>query len=99
MTGRGTWPRRGPRRRLPDCATTEPMKQPSLEREYPLTPELLAMSQAWTADDGTRHVAAKGAPEAIAGLCHHGADETAELGTGVPPDTGTAGDVAGVDRG
>jgi Ca2+-transporting ATPase len=41
-----------------------------LEREYPLTPELLAMSQAWTGDDGRREIAAKGAPEAIAALCH-----------------------------
>ncbi|MBU6260085.1 MAG: HAD-IC family P-type ATPase, partial [Burkholderiales bacterium] len=41
-----------------------------LEQEYPLTPALLAMSQAWTDADGTRRVAAKGAPEAIADLCH-----------------------------
>lgn len=42
-----------------------------LEREYPLSAELLAMSQAWKAEaDGTRHVAAKGAPEAIIDLCH-----------------------------
>jgi Ca2+-transporting ATPase len=41
-----------------------------LEQEYPLTPELLAMSQAWMAEDRRQYVAAKGAPEAIAGLCH-----------------------------
>jgi Ca2+-transporting ATPase len=40
-----------------------------LEREYPLTPQLLATSQSWTTQDGARAVAAKGAPEAIAGLC------------------------------
>ncbi|TNE90833.1 MAG: cation-translocating P-type ATPase [Deltaproteobacteria bacterium] len=41
----------------------------SLEREYPLTPELLAVSHVWATDEG-RVVASKGAPEAIAGLCH-----------------------------
>ena len=42
----------------------------SLAREYPLTPELLAVSHAW--DDGSTSavVAAKGAPEAITDLCH-----------------------------
>lgn len=42
-----------------------------LEREYPLSPELLAMSHVWRAPDGSRRaIAAKGAPEAIADLCH-----------------------------
>ena len=41
-----------------------------LEREYPLSAELLAMSQAWTDEAGVRHVAAKGAPEAVLDLCH-----------------------------
>ncbi|HEV6968005.1 HAD-IC family P-type ATPase [Roseateles sp.] len=41
-----------------------------LAREYPLTPGLLAMAQAWTAQDGGRWLAAKGAPEAIFDLCH-----------------------------
>ena len=41
-----------------------------LAREYPLTPSLLAMAQAWTAEDGRRWLAAKGAPEAIFDLCH-----------------------------
>jgi len=42
-----------------------------LEREYPLSPELLALSHVWSAPDGDRYViAAKGAPEAIADLCH-----------------------------
>ena len=40
-------------------------------REYPLTDGLLAMSHAWESTDGERLViAAKGAPEAIADLCH-----------------------------
>jgi Ca2+-transporting ATPase len=42
-----------------------------LEREYPLSPELLAMSHVWRAPDGKDYIiAAKGAPEAIADLCH-----------------------------
>jgi Ca2+-transporting ATPase len=41
-----------------------------LEREYPLSAELLAMSQAWTDEAGVRRVAAKGAPEAVLDLCH-----------------------------
>jgi Ca2+-transporting ATPase len=43
----------------------------SLAREYPLTPGLLAVSHAWCTGDGDEVVvAAKGAPEAIADLCH-----------------------------
>jgi P-type Ca2+ transporter type 2C len=38
-----------------------------LLREYPLSPDLLAMSHVWQSADG---IAAKGAPEAIADLCH-----------------------------
>ncbi|AHI06570.1 ATPase, E1-E2 type [Bdellovibrio bacteriovorus W] len=42
-----------------------------LEREYPLTPELLAISHAWkTQSDGNYIIGAKGAPEAIIDLCH-----------------------------
>ncbi len=42
----------------------------SLLREYPLTPQLLAVSQAWKLGAGEDVVvASKGAPEAIAGLC------------------------------
>ncbi len=42
-----------------------------LVREYPLSPELLALSHVWSSPDSERYVvAAKGAPEAIADLCH-----------------------------
>lgn len=42
-----------------------------LLREYPLSPDLLAMSHVWQSADGQRYeIAAKGAPEAIADLCH-----------------------------
>ncbi|MBK7644985.1 MAG: cation-translocating P-type ATPase [Planctomycetes bacterium] len=42
-----------------------------LVREYPLSPALLAMAHVWRSPDGARLVvAAKGASEAIADLCH-----------------------------
>ncbi|MEI6515240.1 MAG: cation-translocating P-type ATPase [bacterium] len=43
----------------------------SLAREYPLSPALLAVSQAWSTGSSDGFViASKGAPEAIADLCH-----------------------------
>jgi len=43
----------------------------TLAHGYPLEPELLAMSQVWQARSGSGYVvAAKGAPEAVADLCH-----------------------------
>jgi P-type Ca2+ transporter type 2C len=50
----------------------------SLVRAYGLRPELLAVTQVWQDDDGLI-VAAKGAPEAIAGLCRASADELAAV--------------------
>ncbi len=42
-----------------------------LLRSYPLSPDLLAMSHVWQSADGDRsEIATKGAPEAIADLCH-----------------------------
>lgn len=42
-----------------------------LEHEYPLSNKLLAMSRVWRSPDGPEHiVATKGAPEAVADLCH-----------------------------
>lgn len=38
-------------------------------RDYPLTPALLAVTHVWRTPAGATIVAAKGAPEAIAGLC------------------------------
>jgi Ca2+-transporting ATPase len=50
----------------------------NLVQEYPLSPDLLAMSNVWRSPDGDQYViAAKGAPEAIADLCH--LDATAQL--------------------
>ena len=43
----------------------------TLVREYPLSEKLLAMSHVWRSPDGQDYIiAAKGAPEAIADLCH-----------------------------
>ena len=51
-----------------------------LVREYPLSAELLAVSHVWRSPDGERLVvAAKGAPEAIADICHLDAARTAEV--------------------
>jgi len=41
-----------------------------LPREYPLTSDLLVFSQLWRAGEDNSQLAAKGAPEAIADLCH-----------------------------
>src|SRR5512133_17432 len=51
-----------------------------LVREYPLSEKLLALSHVWRSPDGGRYVvAAKGAPEAIADLCHLGPDQFGAL--------------------
>jgi Ca2+-transporting ATPase len=52
-----------------------------LLREYPLSRELLAMSRVWhSTRDAAHHViAAKGAPEAIADLCHFTPEQAAAL--------------------
>ncbi len=43
----------------------------SLVHEYPLSKELLSLSRVWKSPDGEDYIiAAKGAPEAIADLCH-----------------------------
>lgn len=47
-----------------------------LEREYPLTEGMLATAYVWRSTTGEGHViAAKGAPEAIADLCHFDAGQ------------------------
>ena len=52
----------------------------TLVREYPLSDQLLALSHVWRAPDGAEHViAAKGAYEAIADLCHLGPAAIAQL--------------------
>jgi Ca2+-transporting ATPase len=42
-----------------------------LVRQYPLSPDLMALSQVWKSSTGSNYaIAAKGAPEAIVDLCH-----------------------------
>jgi len=51
-----------------------------LLREYPLSPELLAMTRVWQSPDGQEFIiAAKGAPEAIADLCHFNEEQHQSL--------------------
>jgi P-type Ca2+ transporter type 2C len=51
-----------------------------LVREYPLSKNLLALSNVWESQDQRKHViAAKGAPEAIFDLCHLNEAEIEEL--------------------
>ena len=50
-----------------------------LHREYGLTPKLLAMSHVWRSNADTYEVASKGAPEAIADLCHYSPEQTEKL--------------------
>ncbi len=52
-----------------------------LEKQYPLTRELLAMSCVWTAEADSQEfiVATKGAPEAVMDLCHLGSGEAAAI--------------------
>ncbi|MFN7247278.1 MAG: cation-translocating P-type ATPase, partial [Microcystis sp.] len=50
-----------------------------LLREYPLSTDLLAMSCVWESLTGELTVAAKGAPEAIADLCHFSPIQQQEL--------------------
>jgi len=51
-----------------------------LVQEYPLSPALLAMSNVWRSPDGNEYIiATKGAPEAIADLCHFDASQIQEL--------------------
>ena len=41
-----------------------------LLRDYPITADLLVVSQLWCDSEGRQHIAAKGAPEAVVALCH-----------------------------
>ncbi len=53
------------------CTTEHVHDDWTLVQEYPLSKELLAMSQVWISPAGTEYViATKGAPEAVADLCH-----------------------------
>ena len=52
-----------------------------LVQSYPLSGKLLALSHVWQSPDGEQYIiAAKGAPEAIADLCHLDAESRRSLG-------------------
>lgn len=52
----------------------------NLEREYPLSPELLSITHAWKPNGSSGFViGAKGAPEAIIDLCHTKEDQAKKL--------------------
>jgi Ca2+-transporting ATPase len=83
-------------------AETEHLHGPEwkLVRAYGLRPGLLAMSHVWQAADG-RHefvIAAKGAPEAIAELCHFNAGDFAALTRSVNAMAGEGLRVLGIAR-
>lgn len=72
----------------------------SLVREYPLSPSLLALSHVWQSPTGKDYVlSAKGAPEAIADLCHLPATEVAKLTQQVSAMAANGLRVLGVARG
>ena len=62
-------------------AQTEHLHQSwALVHEYPLSKELLALSRVWKSPDGADYViGAKGAPEAIADLCHFDSAQVKDL--------------------
>jgi Ca2+-transporting ATPase len=68
-----------------DLAGTEHIhKKWTLVQEYSLSPVLLAMSNVWQSPEETNYVvAAKGAPEAIADLCHLQEEMRQDLGRNV----------------
>ncbi len=72
----------------------------TLVHEYPLSPELLALSHVWRSPDGQDFViAAKGAPEAIADLCHFDGPRRAAMAVQVAAMAGDGLRVLGVARG
>ena len=72
----------------------------TLERGYPLSPGLLAMSHVWKSPTGKDYVlAAKGAPEAIADLCHLNDDRIRQIGDHVTNMAQDGLRVIGVARG
>jgi len=71
-----------------------------LVRGYPLSPALLAMSHVWKLPTGPDYVvAAKGAPEAIADLCHLSVDRAQVIGGQVAAMAEEGLRVLGVARG
>ena len=64
-------------RRLQGVVRAQPGRVPA--QRYELGPQLFAMTHAFALDDGSHMLAAKGAPEAIADLCHMAAPDVARV--------------------
>ncbi|MBI3635944.1 MAG: cation-translocating P-type ATPase, partial [Candidatus Rokubacteria bacterium] len=81
-------------------ATTEHLHTDwTLVQEYPLSRQLLALSRVWRSPDGQDYViAAKGAPEAIADLCHFDEGRLRELPASIATMTDHGLRVLGVAR-
>jgi len=71
----------------------------SLQREYPLAPELLAVSQAWSSGPEQVTVATKGAPEAVVELCHLSEEQRTQVASQVLALASQGLRVLGVARG
>lgn len=71
----------------------------TLVREYPLSERLLALCHVWrTTDGGAYVVAAKGAPESVASLCHLPPEEVEDLTSHVEQATASGQRVLAVAR-
>ncbi len=78
---------------------TEHLHNWPLIEEYPLSREIRALSNAWETADGAGYiVSAKGAPEAIADLCHLSADKKESLAKAINVMAGEGLRVLGVAR-
>lgn len=71
----------------------------SLAKEYPLAPDLLAVTHAWDCGDGQVVVATKGAPEAVVDLCHLPPERRAQVDARVAELAAQGLRVLGVARG
>ncbi|HWD37999.1 MAG TPA: cation-translocating P-type ATPase, partial [Fimbriimonas sp.] len=61
-------------------AGEEPRAPDGLLRQYPLTPELLAVAHAWQKESGDGFdIAIKGAPEAVVKMCSLSSEDTAKI--------------------
>ena len=71
----------------------------TLVQEYPLSEEMLSLSHVWKSPDGTDFIiAAKGAPESIADLCHFTKEQTRDLLLNIDRMTGKGLRVIGVAK-
>jgi P-type Ca2+ transporter type 2C len=71
----------------------------TLVQEYPLSEQMLSLSHVWKSPDGADFIiAAKGAPESIADLCHFTKGQTRDLLSNIDSMTGKGLRVIGVAK-